>query len=151
MTCQHMQMSLVVALYAPRGFVTQMQKSVENRSACAVKKKQILTASYIYCPKLNVFFFLLHVPFQTSFSVLSLGPTACACDATLCDCFRLQLTRDLCDCFNYFFSTNTIADQSPTSRRTIGDSFCMPVAIGRRLVAVELQLIKSDLQSNGDF
>ena len=66
MTCQHMQISLVVALYAPNCFVTQVQKSVESRSACAVKKKQILTASYIYCPKLNVF--LLHVPFQTSVS-----------------------------------------------------------------------------------
>ena len=66
MTCQHMQISLVVAFYAPNCIVTQVQKSFESRSACAVKKKQILTASYIYCPKLNVFF--LHVPFQTSVS-----------------------------------------------------------------------------------
>ena len=82
-------------------------------------------------------------------NVLSLGPTACDCDATLCDCFRLQLTRDLCDCFNYFFSTNIIADQSPTSRRTIGDRFCMPSAIDRRLVAVGLHLVKSDWQPVG--
>ena len=37
-----------------------------GKSACAVKKDQILTASYIYCSKLNAF--LLHVPFQTSVS-----------------------------------------------------------------------------------
>ena len=75
-----------------------------------------------------------------------------------CHWVRLQLTRDLCDYFNYFFSTNIIADQSPTSCRTIGDSFCMPSVIDRRLVAVGLQLVKSDrrpvgnwLQSNGDW
>ena len=66
MTCKHMQISLAVALYAQSCFVTQVQKSVESKSACAVKKDQILTASYIYCSKLNAF--LLHVPFQTSVS-----------------------------------------------------------------------------------
>ena len=61
-----------------------------------------------------------------------------ACDAMrpLCDWFRLRLIRDLCNYWNYIFSTTMIADQLPTSRRTIGDSFCMQSVIDRRPVAV---------------
>ena len=42
----------------------------------------------------------------------------------------------LCDYCNYIFSTNMIADQLPTSRRTIGDRFCMQSVTDRRSVAV---------------